>query len=138
MMNDGLKLEKIKALFEKLELPNFNSSSVIYGSIHPKLWRFALFQGAAAFDIKHYLIYFKSDEIILIGLTLAGDLTNDVIRIPVTSISNFKFKKGWITSKLEFTLAENKRYPFIVPNFVFIAKWQKPNLTHIVSTYFNQ
>lgn len=138
MMNDGLKLEKIKALFEKLELPDFNSSSIIYGSIHPKLWRFALFQGAAAFDIKHYLIYFNSDEIILIGLTLGADLTNDVIRIPITSISNFKFKKGWITSKFEFTMAGNKRYPFIVPNFVFIAKWQKPNLTHIVSTYFNQ
>lgn len=137
-MNDGLKLEKIKALFEKLELPDFNSSSVIYGSIHPKLWKFALFQGAAVDDIKHYLIYFNSDEIILIGLTLTADLTNNVIRIPMTSISNLKFKKGWITNKLEFTMAGNKRYPFIVPNFVITAKWQKPNLTNIVTTYFNQ
>lgn len=107
-MNDGLKLEKIKALFEKLELPDFNSSSVIYGSIHPKLWKFALFQGAAVDDIKHYLIYFNSDEFILIGLTLTADLTNNVIRIPMTSISNLKFKKGWITSKLEFTMAGKK------------------------------
>lgn len=137
-MNDGLKLEKIKALFEKFKLPDFNSSSVIYGSIHPKLWKFALFQGAAVDDIKHYLIYFNSDEIILIGLTLTADLTNNVIRIPMTSISNLKFKKGWITSKLEFTMAGNKRYPFIVPNFVITAKWQKPNLTNIVTTYFNQ
>lgn len=137
-MNDGLKLEKIKALFEKLELPDFNSSLVIYGSSHPKLWKFALFQGAAVDDIKHYLISFNSDEIILIGLTLTADLTNNVIRIPMTSISNLKFKKGWITSKLEFTMAGNKRYPFIVPNFVITAKWQKPNLTNIVTTYFNQ
>ncbi|QYN44168.1 hypothetical protein GYM75_04535 [Gilliamella sp. ESL0441] len=137
-MNEGLKLENINKLFEKFELPDFNSSSVIYGCIHPKLWKFALYQGLAALDIKHFLIYFDSNEIILVGLTLTGDLTNNVIRIPMTSISNLKFKKGWINNHFEFTTSENKRYPFKVPKFVLIAKWQKPNLANIMTTYFNQ
>ncbi|MCX8588214.1 MULTISPECIES: hypothetical protein [unclassified Gilliamella] len=137
-MNEGLKLENINALFEKFELPKFNSSSVIYGCINPKFWKFALYQELAVLDIKNYLIYFDSNEIILIGLTVTGDFTYNFLQIPMTSISNMTFKKGWINSKFEFTTTENKRYPFKVPNFVLTAKWQKPNLANIITTYINQ
>jgi hypothetical protein len=133
-MSNGLKLEHIKTYFEQHQLPSFDSSSVLYGMINAKAWQYILFSGFATLCIKHLLIYFNAEKIILIGLSLSADLTDSITVIPMTKITDLSFKKGIIRGELTFTYEQNK-YSIKVPNFIVTAKWQKDNLKNILERY---
>lgn len=133
-MSSGLKLEQIKAYFEQHQLPAFDSSSIIYGMINAKAWQYALFSGLATLGIKHLLIYFNAEKIILIGLSLTANLTQSITVIPMTKVSDLSFKKGIFRGEITFTF-EQKKYQIKVPNFIVAAKWLKGNLKNILERY---
>lgn len=77
-MNNGFKLDKIKDYFELEKLPEFDDKSILYILKDASLWQYILFNFFATLLIKHYLIYFQPNQIILIKLTLLGDLTKNI------------------------------------------------------------
>ena len=133
-MSNGLKLENIEAYFEEHKLPKFDSSSILYGSIDAKLWLKIVITQFSGLFIKHLLIYFNAEKIILIGLTLNTNLTDAITVIPMTEISELSFKSGFIRGKLTFKFKQ-KEYLIKVPNFILVAKWQKRNLKNILQRY---
>lgn len=95
-MNEGLKLDNIANFFAENGLPHFDRSYILWGYIDAKLWQYTLFSSFAVFDIKNFLIYFSSEEIILIGITTLGDFSQTIIKIPMNDITHLNLKKGLI------------------------------------------
>lgn len=134
-MNRGLKLYIIKDYFENAQLPKFDDKSILYISKDSSLWQYVFYNFFVLFLIKHYLIYFQSDQIILIELTKLGDLTKNIKKIPMEKISNIQFKRGIICSKLSF-MVDNEKFQFKMPNYLLNEKWQEANLENIIGNYF--
>ena len=106
----------------------------MYGSIDAKLWLKIVITQFSGLFIKHLLIYFNAEKIILIGLTLNTNLTDAITVIPMTEVSELSFKSGFIRGKLTFKFKQ-KKYLIKVPNFILVAKWQKRNLKNILQRY---
>lgn len=134
-MNNGFKLDKIKDYFELEKLPEFDDKSILYILKDASLWQYILFNFFATLLIKHYLIYFQPNQIILIKLTILGDLTKNIKKIPMEKITNLQFKRGTIRSKLSF-MVDNQKFEFKLPNLLLVGKWQKANLKQIINDYF--
>lgn len=133
-MGNGLKLENINTYFIQHQLPPLDQSSIIYGMINAKAWQYALLSGLATLFIRHILIYFNAEKIILIGLTANANLSESITVIPMTKITSLSFKTGFFRGELTF-IYEQQKYTFKIPNFILAAKWQKNNLKNILQRY---
>ncbi|MGE9547996.1 hypothetical protein [Snodgrassella sp. CS2] len=102
--------------------------------INAKAWQYALLSGLATLFIRHILIYFNAEKIILIGLTANANLSESITVIPMTKITNLSYKTGFFRGELTF-IYEQQKYTFKIPNFILAAKWQKNNLKNILQRY---
>lgn len=80
--------------------------------------------------MKHFLVYFHPNEIIIISLTGMVNLSDKLVRYPTEKIDEIKRFK----SKLHLVI-NNKKYIFTVPNRFLLVKWQNQNLKNILNTY---
>ena len=108
----------------------FDISSVLYVMIEEDQDSFSLFDCLEALKLKHFLVYFHPNEIIIISLTSMVNLSDKLVRYPTEKIDEIKRFK----SKLHLVI-NNKKYIFTVPNRFLLVKWQNQNLKNILNTY---
>jgi len=108
----------------------FDISSVLYIMIEEDQDSFSLFDCLEALKLKHFLVYFHPNEIIIISLTGMVNLSDKLVRYPTEKIDEIKRFK----SKLHLVI-NNKKYIFTVPNRFLLVKWQNQNLKNILNTY---
>lgn len=108
----------------------FDISSVLYVMIEEDQDSFSLFDCLEALKLKHFLVYFHPNEIIIISLTGMVNLSDKLVRYPTEKIDEIKRFK----SKLHLVI-NNKKYIFTVPNRFLLVKWQNQNLKNILNTY---
>lgn len=108
----------------------FDISSVLYVMIEEDQDSFPLFDCLEALKLKHFLVYFHPNEIIIISLTGMVNLSDKLVRYPTEKIDEIKRFK----SKLHLVI-NNKKYIFTVPNRFLLVKWQNQNLKNILNTY---
>ena len=108
----------------------FDSSSILYVMIEEDQDSFSLFDCLEALKLKHFLVYFHPNEIIIISLTGMVNLSDKLVRYPTEKIDEIKRFK----SKLHLVI-NNKKYIFTVPNRFLLVKWQNQNLKNILNTY---
>ena len=108
----------------------FDISSVLYIMIEEDQDSFSLFDCLEALKLKHFLVYFHPNEIIIISLTSMVNLSDKLVRYPTEKIDEIKRFK----SKLHLVI-NNKKYIFTVPNRFLLVKWQNQNLKNILNTY---
>lgn len=89
-----ITLEKIDRYFADAGLPMFDISSVLYVMIEEDQDSFSLFDCLEALKLKHFLVYFHPNEIIIISLTGMVNLSDKLVRYPTEKIKEINIKKG--------------------------------------------
>ena len=84
--------------------------------------------------MQYYLLFFTSEEIILVGLTMMGQFSGNHIRIPYEDIDYLKVKKGLIQYKIVVKVSGEKKLTFKSNKVIAGIKWQKNNLAFLDST----
>lgn len=110
----------------------FDSSSVLYVMIEEDQDSFSLFDCLEALKLKHFLVYFHPNEIIIISLTSMVNLSDKLVRYSTEKIKEINIKKGWFKSKLHLVI--NNIF-FTILNCFLLVKWQNQNLKNILNTY---
>lgn len=135
-MNEAMKKENIETFVKEKGLDIAVDRNCLYAQVDAKLWQYALFQGAAVFNIKHVLLLFGDRKLTIVGVTMSGDFSDTISTIAYEQLSAFKFKKSiMLQSTLSFQLDKDK-YVFKIPNVIMVAKWQKDHLNYLQEKNF--
>ncbi|AEB30762.1 hypothetical protein CAR_c21050 [Carnobacterium sp. 17-4] len=131
-MNEAMKIENIEAYMEQLDVPV--NQNFVYGYTEPGLFSSFTYGALASFvDMKFYLLFFSSEEISLVGLTMMGQFSDHHVRIPYKDIDYLKVKKGLIQYKIIIKIKGEKKLTFKSNKVIAGIKWQKNNLTFLDS-----
>lgn len=107
-MNRGLKLYIIKDYFENAKPPKFDDKSILYILKDASLWQYVFYNLFVVFLIKHYLIYFQPDQIILIELTKLGDLTKNIKKFQWKRLAIYNLKGAfYVVNYLSWSIMKN-------------------------------
>lgn len=132
-MNEAMKISKIETYMEQLDVPV--NQNFVYGYTEPGILSSFTYGALAAFvDMQYYLLFFTSEEIILVGLTMMGQFSGNHIRIPYEDIDYLKVKKGLIQYKIVVKVSGEKKLTFKSNKVIAGIKWQKNNLAFLDST----
>lgn len=134
-MNEAFKLENIVAYAESNQLVLVDNGNILSGQIDAKFWKYALFSGFAAFDIKHLLLVVNSDRLTMVGVTITGAFSDSIVHIPTDVVQSFQFKKGLMQSTISF-VANSEKYIIKIPNVIAVARWQKGNIKYLLDQQF--
>lgn len=132
-MNEAMKIENIKTYMEPLDIPV--SQNFVYGYTEPGIMSSFTYGALASFiDMQYYLLFFSSEEISLVGLTMMGQFSGKHIQIPYEDIEYLKVKKGLIQYKIVVKVKGEKKLTFKSNKVIAGIKWQKNNLAFLDST----
>lgn len=127
-MNKAMKIENIEEYMKLLDLEL--SENFVYAYTEPTLMSFFILGAFAPLvNLDSFLLFFSSEEIILIALTLKGDFSAEHVRTPRENIESFKVKKGFFQYKIKLKLNGRKKMTFKVSKRILNASWQKENLS---------
>lgn len=133
VMNEAMKINNIEDYMESLTIPV--NQNFVYGYTEPGLLSSFTYGALASLvDMKFYLLFFSSDEIILVGLTMMGQFSGDHARIPYEDIDYLKVKKGLVQYKITIKIKGEKKLTFKSNKVIAGIKWQKNNLAFLDST----
>lgn len=126
-MNEAMNINNIIEYIKELNIEQ--TETFIYAYTEPGLlstFKYGAF--ASLVDLNNFLIFVSSEEVILIGLTLTGDFSDDNIRISRKDIETFKIKKGLMQYKIKLKIRGEKQMIFKANKKILTAEWQKKNL----------
>ncbi|MGX7244521.1 PH domain-containing protein [Enterococcus quebecensis] len=136
-MNEARKLDNIREFFKRTNIESIEEKNFIFGYVEPKFWKYMVFQaGAVAVaDMKNLLVFFTEEQIILVGLSLSGNFTENISYLDHKDIIDFKYKKGLIQTKIIFKYNDAKVI-IKTPQVVLTSKWQMTNLQYLKEKNF--
>lgn len=134
-MNESMKVENIERYFQ--EIGKSAEQNVVYGYIDPKFSQYMLWGAFASFKMKNYLIAFYPDEIVFVGITVMGKLSDEHFSIPRNEMESMTVKKGLIQYKIVIK-ADGKKLPLKCNKKILGAPWQKEHIAFLESVDWYQ
>ena len=134
-MNEAMKINNIREYMKELNIEQ--SESFIYVYTEPGLlstFKYGAF--ASLVDLNNFLMFVLPNEVILIGLTLTGNFSDDNIIIPRKDIESFKIRKGLMQYKIKLKVSGEKQMIFRANKKILTAKWQKKNIAFLDTKYW--
>jgi hypothetical protein len=134
-MNEAMKLDNIMEFVKRTNIETNEEKNFIFGYVEPKFWKYIVFQAGAVADMKNLLVFFTEKQIILVGLSLAGNFTKNISYLDHKDITDFRSKKGLIQTKIIFKYNDVKVI-IKTPQVVLTSKWQMTNLQYLKEKNF--
>lgn len=134
-MNEAMKFENIKEFIKDTDTESIEDKNFIFGYMEPKFSRYLLFEDGEEEDLKNFLVFFTTDEIILVEVTHSGDFAGNIVHIERVDIKDFRYKNGIMTTKIVFKL-DNVKFEIKTPQLVLTSKWQITNLKYLKDKNF--
>lgn len=134
-MNEAMKLDNIMEFLKGTNIETIEDKNFIFGYVEPKFWKYMVFQAGAVADMKNLLVFFTKKQIIFVGLSLAGNFTENISYLDHKDITDFKSKKGLMQTKIIFKYNDAKVI-IKTPQVVLTSKWQMTNLQFLKEKNF--
>lgn len=89
-------------------------------------------------SMKHFIVAFTSEEIILFGLTITGKFADLNTKIPRKEIESIEIKNGILQYKMILKLKDEDKIALKITKATLAMKWQKRNVQYLVNhDWFN-
>ena len=128
-MNEAMHEANIREYAQKAG--RVAEGNFIYALVNPSNLAYLGLGGAATFLTENYILLFTKEHILVINVDLKGDFTGAHEVVPRGNIESIACKKGMMQSTLTLKSGGHE-IKFKAPNFIAVAKWQKPNLERLV------
>lgn len=142
MKNESLE-ESIIAIVKEIKPNEILNQNYIYGYTDAGMMSTLQYGGLAFLDMAYYYLVFAEDELLLLEVSMGGELTGNYGNIPYNDIESFRAKKGLLQYVLTFKLAGEKKLLKIKCNHKMLNAerlgmgWQKGNIANMVDKNWN-
>lgn len=133
-MNYGMWKENTEALVKEIDPTVKVDRNFIYGYTDATLMASLVYRSLAALTMEYYIVVFAEDRLLLLEVSMGGELTGNHGEVLYSDIESFKVKKGFLQYVLSIKLKGEKTVLKLKCNHKMMNAekmgmgWQKENL----------
>lgn len=126
--------EAITSMVKEISPETRINHNFIYGYTDAGMMASLRYGNLAVLDMDYYIVVFANNQLLLLEVSMAGNLTGNYGSIPYSDIETFKAKRGLLQYILTFRLAGEQKPLIIKSNRKMLNAqkmgmgWQKENL----------